>query len=85
MVAAEGDDRDARHGPRPYGAWIRSGSISRPLYVLQLGHTRCGRFGWRHVGQSWSRGTEIPWLARRLSRLALDVFRFGTAMSGCAV
>jgi hypothetical protein len=35
-----------------YGAWIRSGSMSRPLYVLQFGHTRCGRFGCRQVGQT---------------------------------
>ena len=36
-------DRDAGH--RRYGAGVRSGSISRPLYVLQVGQTRCGRFG----------------------------------------
>ena len=28
-----------------YGAGVRSGSISRPLYVLHVGQTRCGRFG----------------------------------------
>ena len=28
-----------------YGTGVRSGSISRPLYVLQVGQTRCGRFG----------------------------------------
>ena len=62
-----------------------SGSTSRPLYVLQLGQTRWVRFGCLHVGQSWTRGTEIPCCARRLSRLDLDVFRFGTAMSGWAL
>jgi len=46
---------------------------------------RCGRFGWRQVGQTWTRGTEIPWFARRLSRLDLDVFRLGTGMSGRGV
>jgi hypothetical protein len=52
---------------------------------LQFGHTRWGRFGCLHVGQTWTRGTEMPWFARRLSRLDRDVFRFGTAMSGCRV
>jgi hypothetical protein len=64
---------------------MRIGSTSRPLYVLQFGHTRCGRFGCLHVGQSWTRGIVIPWVARRLSRLAFDVFFLGTAMSGCGV
>jgi hypothetical protein len=64
---------------------MRIGSTSRPLYVLQLGQTRCARFGCLHVGQSWTRGTEIPCCARRLSRLDLDVLRLGTAMSGCGV
>ena len=35
-------DRDAGQG---YGAGVRSGSISRPLYVLQVGQTWCGRLG----------------------------------------
>jgi hypothetical protein len=52
------------------------------LYVLQLGQTWCGRFGCLHVGHTWTRGTEIPCCARRLSRLDFEVFRFGTAMSG---
>jgi hypothetical protein len=64
-----------------YGAWKRSGSISRPLYVLQFGHTRCASFGCLQVGQTCTRGAEIACCARRLSRLALDVFRFGTAMA----
>ena len=68
-----------------YGASRRSGSTSRPLYVLQFGQTRCGRFGCLQVGQTWTRGMEIPCWARRLSRLDLDVFRFGTAMSGWAL
>ena len=37
-------DRDADH----YGAGVRSGSISRPAYVLQTGHIRCGRLGEPH-------------------------------------
>ena len=41
-VAAHRVDRDAGQG---YGAGVRSGSISRPLYVLQVGQTRCGRLG----------------------------------------
>jgi hypothetical protein len=60
---------------------MRIGSTSRPLYVLQFGQTRCGRFGCLQVGQTCIRGGEIPCCARRLSRLAFDVFRFGTAMS----
>jgi hypothetical protein len=34
-VSSEGIDRYARH----YGAEVVSGSMSRPLYVLQFGHT----------------------------------------------
>ena len=41
---------------RPYGAGARSGSTSRPRYVLQVGHTRCGRFGWWQTGHSLTRG-----------------------------
>jgi hypothetical protein len=43
---------------------------------------RCACFGCRQFGQSCTRGVEMPCCARRLSRLDLDVFRFGTAMSG---
>jgi hypothetical protein len=64
---------------------MRIGSTSRPLYVLQFGQTRWGSFGCLQVGHTWTRGIESPCCARRLSRLALDVFRFGTAMSGCGV
>jgi GNAT superfamily N-acetyltransferase len=64
-----------------YGAWTRSGSTSRPLYVPQVGQTRCGRFGWPHVGQTLTFGALIAWVARRLSRRDLEVFRFGTAMT----
>ena len=60
---------------------MRIGSTSRPLYVLQFGQTRCGRFGCLQFGQTCIRGTEIACCARRLSRLDFDVFRFGTAMS----
>ena len=42
-VAAHRVDRDARHCG--YGIGVRIGSISRPLYVLHVGQTRCGRFG----------------------------------------
>ena len=41
-VAAQRVDGDAGQG---YGAGVRSGSISRPRYVLQVGQTWCGRFG----------------------------------------
>ena len=34
---------DAGHAR--YGAGVRSGSISRPLYVWHVGQTRCGRLG----------------------------------------
>jgi hypothetical protein len=61
---------------------MRIGSTSRPLYVLQFGQTRCGSFGCLQFGQTWTRGTEIPCWARRLSRRDLDVFRFGTAIGG---
>jgi hypothetical protein len=62
-----------------------SGSTSLPRYVLQFGQTRCVCFGCLQFGQTWRRGTAILCCARRLSRLALDVFRLGTAMSGCAL
>ena len=85
-VAPERIDGNADHARSTlYGASRRSGSTSRPLYVLQFGQTRCGRFGCLHVGQTWTRGIEIACCARRLSRLDLDVFRFGTAMSGWAL
>lgn len=61
---------------------MRSGSTSRPRYVLQFGHMRCASFGCRQFGHTWTRGAEIACVARRLSRLAFDVFFFGTAMSG---
>ena len=41
-IAAQRVDRDAGQG---YGAGVRSGSISRPLYVLHVGQTRWGRLG----------------------------------------
>jgi GNAT superfamily N-acetyltransferase len=65
----------------PYGAWTRSGSTSRPLYVPQVGQTRCGRFGWPHVGQTLTFGALIACVARRLSRRDFEVFRFGTAIA----
>jgi GNAT superfamily N-acetyltransferase len=48
--------------------------------VPQVGQTRCGRFGWPHVGQTLTFGALIACVARRLSRRDLEVFRFGTAM-----
>ena len=60
---------------------MRSGSTSRPLYVPQVGQRRCGRFGWRQFGQTFTRGALIACVARRLSRRDFEVFRFGTAMS----
>jgi mannose-6-phosphate isomerase-like protein (cupin superfamily) len=59
---------------------VRSGSISRPRYVLQFGHISCERFGWWQCGQTLRRGAWMPWFARRLSRRAFEVFRFGTAI-----
>src|SRR5581483_5237495 len=41
-----------------------------------------GRFGDLHCGQTFTRGVSIACVARRLSRRDLDVFLFGTAMSG---
>ena len=67
------------------GAWTRSGSTSRPRYVLQFGQTWCARFGCRQFGQTWTRGASRACCARRLSRLARDVLLLGTAMSGCGV
>jgi GNAT superfamily N-acetyltransferase len=49
--------------------------------VPQVGQTRCGRFGWPHVGQTLTFGALIAWVARRLSRRDLEVFRFGTAIA----
>ena len=48
----------------------------------QVGQTRCGRFGWPHVGQTFTFGPLIACVARRLSRRDFDVFLFGTAMTG---
>ena len=55
---------------------MRIGSTSRPLYVLQFGQTRCGRFGCLQVGQTCTRGDGDPMLraalvAPRLGRLSL--------------
>ena len=65
---------------RVYGTGVRSGSTSRPRYVPQVGHTRCGRLGWWHCGHSFTRGASMRCVARRLSRRDLEVFRFGTAI-----
>jgi GNAT superfamily N-acetyltransferase len=51
------------------------------LYVPQVGQTRCGRFGWPHVGQTLTFGALIACVARRLSRRDLEVFLFGTAIA----
>ena len=68
--------------PSPYGEGVRSGSISRPPYVLQFGHMRCGCFGRPHCGQVFTRGASSRCVARRLSRRDLEVFFFGTAIGG---
>ena len=73
---------DGRGKPRPYGAGARSGWTSRPRYVLHVGQTRCDCFGEPQFSQVETRGAEIACWARRLSRRAFEVFRFGTAMSG---
>jgi len=49
--------------------------------VPQVGQTRCGRFGWPHVGQTLTFGALIACVARRLSRRDFEVFRFGTAIA----
>src|SRR5437588_3202330 len=59
---------------------MSSGSTSRPLYVPQVGQTRCGRFGDPHCGHVLTRGASILCWARRWSRRALDVFLLGTAI-----
>ena len=97
VVAAEcvdGDANDRAGGPdgvdwpvrarqaSPYGAGARSGWTSRPRYVLHVGQTRCDCFGEPQFSQVETRGAEIACWARRLSRRAFEVFRFGTAMSG---
>ena len=61
---------------------MRSGSTSRPRYVLQLGHMRWASFGCLQLGQTCTRGEVMACVARRLSRLAFEVFFLGTAMSG---
>ena len=68
--------------PSRYGAGARSGEISRPRYVLHVGQTWCARLGDPHCSQVETRGAEMACCARRLSRRDLEVFRFGTAMSG---
>jgi hypothetical protein len=65
-----------------YGASMRSGSTSRPLYVPHVGQTWWGRFGCPHRGQTFTFGALIACVARRLSRRDFEVFRFGTAMTG---
>ena len=59
--------------------------MSRPRYVLQVGHMRWGRIGEPQFGQTFTRGASMRCCARRLSRRDFEVFFFGTAMSGCAV
>jgi len=60
---------------------VRSGSTSRPRYVLQVGHTRCGSFGWWQTGHSLTRGAFRRCVALRLSRRVEVCLRFGTAMA----
>ena len=73
---------DGGHCQRGYGSDVRTGSTSRPRYVLHVGHMRCDSFGLPQTGQTESLGASILCWARRLSRRDFDVFRFGTAMSG---
>lgn len=63
-----------------YGASMRSGSTSRPLYVPQVTQTRCARFGCPQLGHTFTGVALIECVARRLSRRDFEVFRFGTAM-----
>jgi hypothetical protein len=48
--------------------------------VPQVGQTRCGSLGLWQRGQRLTGAFAALWLARRLSRRALDVLFFGTAM-----
>src|SRR5215204_6904955 len=66
---------------RFYGTGARSGSTSRPQYVLQVGHIWCGRLGRWQTGHSLTGGASSLWVARRLSRRAFDVFLLGTAIA----
>ena len=84
-VTPERVDGDANRHRSGYGAGVRRGLISRPRYVLQLGHMWCGCFGDPQVAHTFGRGASMLCWARRLSRRAFDVFRFGTAMSGWQV
>ena len=84
-IAAHGVDGDADGSVTAYGAGVRSGSTSRPRYVLQVGQTRCGRFGWWQTGHSLTRGAFRRCVALRLSRRVAVCLRFGTAMAGRAV
>ena len=59
---------------------MRSGETSRPRYVLHVGQTRWDCFGAPQLSHVETRGAATPCWARRLSRRALEVFRFGTAM-----
>ena len=53
---------------------------SRPRYVPQTVHTRCGSFGEWHVEHVVVRAASTPWFARRRSRRAFEVFFLGTAI-----
>jgi hypothetical protein len=55
--------------------------MSRPRYVLHVGHMVWGRVGEPQFGQVFTRGASIECCARRLSRRDFDVFFLGTAMS----
>jgi hypothetical protein len=65
-----------------YGAGVPSGWMSRPRYVLHVGHAWCARVGAPQFGHTLTLGTAMPCWARRLSRRAFEVFRLGTAMGG---
>ncbi len=55
--------------------------ISRPLYWPQCGQTRCGSFFSWQFGQEESPTSGSASWARRLPRRALEIFRFGLAIS----
>lgn len=59
--------------------------MSRPRYVLHVGHAWCARVGEPQFGHTLTLGAAMPCWARRLSRRAFDVFRLGTAMGGRGV
>src|SRR4051812_48886959 len=62
------------------GSAASGATISRPAYVWQFGHTRCGSRGAPQFGQALCVGAEILCVERRLFVRLWDCFCLGTAI-----